>query len=125
MPTDAEAVAARLRTVLESQDLAAYGDILAENVRWGPEGETPETCHSRAEVIARLTRQRAAGLQTRLLEIVTRDDMVLLGLMVKRANGAAREEAVYQILRVRDGEVVDIRGYPSRADAAERAGFAT
>lgn len=118
-----EADAARLRAALECQDLAAYGEILDENVRWGAADETPETCHTRADVVARLTRQRAAGLQTQLLEIVAGEDTLLAGFKVTRPGSV--EETVYQVLRVRNGQVVDIRGYPTRAAAAAQAGIAT
>jgi hypothetical protein len=67
-PAQTEAVAARVRAALESGDLAAFGSVLDDNVRWGGETDTPETCHSRAEVLDRLARQRAAGMATEILE---------------------------------------------------------
>jgi len=123
---ETEDVAGRLRAAFESNDLGAYGDILDKDVRWGPPDETPETCHTRADVISRLQRQRAAGLQTRLLEVVAGDDAVLAGFKVRRPGSQAQapEETVYQVLRVRNGQVVDIRGFPSRAEAAAHAGIA-
>jgi ketosteroid isomerase-like protein/uncharacterized glyoxalase superfamily protein PhnB len=123
---DIEVIAAQLRTAIGSRDLAAFGAMLDENVRWGGEEETPETCHTRAEVLDRLAAQRANGLETQLIEVVPGDDAVVLGLQVKRPvrGGFAREHTLYQVLRVRDQRVVDIRGYASRSEAAARAGVA-
>jgi hypothetical protein len=83
-PTDTEIVAAQLRVALESGNLTAYGAVLDDNVRWGGEEDTPETCHSRTHVLDRLARQRANGLETQVIEIVPCDGAVLLGLRVKR-----------------------------------------
>ena len=123
--TDSQLVAARLRVAVESQDLEAYGALLDDNVRWGPEEETPETCHSQQQVVARLAAQRAAGLQTQLIEVVPGDDAVLVGFNVKRpvTGGFAREHVVYQVLKLRNQLVVDIRGYGDRASAAAAAGI--
>jgi glyoxalase/bleomycin resistance protein/dioxygenase superfamily protein len=126
-PDESELVAARLRTAIQSGDIAAFGAVLDDNVRWGGEADTPETCHNRAQVVERLSAQRAAGMETEILEVVPARDAVLLGLNVKRPvhGGFARERTIYQVLKVRDRRVVDIRGYGSRAQAAAQAGVAT
>ncbi len=46
--TETEAVATRLRAAFDSADLAAFGALLDDNVRWGGEDDTPETCRTRA-----------------------------------------------------------------------------
>jgi hypothetical protein len=124
--SDSELAARSLRAAIESEDMEAYGALLDENVRWGPADETPETCHGRGEVQQRLARQRAAGMQRRLLEVVPGADAILVGFNVKRPvqGGFAREHPVYQVLTVRNQHVVDIRGYASRAEAAAAAGIA-
>src|SRR5258708_6774887 len=100
--------------------------MLDDSVRWGGEKDTPETCHSRTHVLDRLARQRANGLETQVIEVVPCEGAVLLGLRVKRPvpGGFAREQSVYQVLSVSNQRVVDIRGYPSRPEAAARAGIA-
>ena len=115
-PTDTEIVAAQPRDAFESGNLTAYGVVLDDNVRWGGEEETPETCQSRTHVLDRLARQRADGLETQVIEIVPCEGAVLLGLHVKRPvpGGFAHEQSVYQVLSVSNQRVVDIRGYPSR-----------
>jgi catechol 2,3-dioxygenase-like lactoylglutathione lyase family enzyme/ketosteroid isomerase-like protein len=123
--TESQAVAARLRAALQAGDLAAFGDMLDENVRWGGETDTPETCHTRAQVLERLTSQHAAGMQTHLIEVVPGPDAVLVALNVRRpvTGGFARERTVYQVLKIRNQHVVDIRGYGSRGEAAAQAGI--
>jgi hypothetical protein len=122
---DAEEVAARLRPAFESADVAAFGEVLDENVRWGGEDETPETCHTRAQVLERLAKQRAAGMRTQVLEVVPGAEAVLVGFDVKWpvSEGFTRQRTVYQVMKVRDRHVVDIRGYGSRAEAAAQAGL--
>jgi ketosteroid isomerase-like protein len=126
-PTENEAVAARVRAALESGDLAAFGALLDSEVRWGPETDTPETCHTRAQVLERLASQRAAGMHMQVFEVAPGADAVLVGLNVKRSvpGGFARARTVYEVLKVRNQHVVDIRGYPTRAEAAAQAGLGT
>jgi ketosteroid isomerase-like protein len=123
--SDSETVAAQLRAAFESRDLAALGAVLDDDVRWGGEEDTAETCHSRAQVLERLAQQRANGVQTGVIEVVPGHHAVLLGLTVKRPVGGdfSREHNVYQVLSLRKGRVVDIRGYPERATAVARAGI--
>ena len=60
-------------------------------------------------------------------ELVVGDSALLVGLEVtgtgeaEEAGGTARR---WQVLRVRSGRVVDIRGYPDRSEAAAQAGVA-
>ena len=123
--SEAEAVARGVQAAFESRDLGAFGMLLDEHVRWGGEEETPQTCHTRADVLYRLAAQAAAGVETHVTEVVPGDESILVGLRVKRPvrDGFSREHSVYQVLKVRNGLVVDIRGYPSRSAAAGRAGI--
>ena len=125
-PTESQLIAMRLRAAMESQDLDGYGALLHDNVRWGPAEETPQTCHTRAQVLERLADQRAAGMETQLFEVTPGAGAVLVGLDVKRPvqGGFAREQPVYQVLKLGDQRIVDIRGYGSRAEAAAAAGIA-
>src|SRR5438046_5724639 len=49
---EAQAIAQRLRSALEGQDLTILAGVLDPNVRWGGGEDTPETCHNRADVLA-------------------------------------------------------------------------
>ena len=109
---DTELVATRSRAALEARDLSALGALLDQDVRWGGPEDTPETCHSRADVLSRLARQLAAGVETQVNEVVPGDEAILLGLQVKRPvqGGYGRERSIHQVLSVRDRLMVDIRG---------------
>lgn len=123
--SDSAIAAAQLQAAFESRDLQALGDVLDDDVRWGGAEDTPETCHSRAAVLERLAHQRANGVEAHVIEVVPGHHAVLLGLSIKRPVGAdaSRAHNVYQVLSLRTGRVVDIRGYPDRATAAARAGI--
>jgi predicted enzyme related to lactoylglutathione lyase len=123
---DTQLVATRLRAAIESEDMQAYGALLDQNVRWGPADETPEACHSRAEVLQRLATQRARGMRTQLLQVVPGGGTILVGFDVTWPveGGYTRGQTRHQVLRVRDSQIVDIRGYGSRAEAAAAAGLA-
>jgi ketosteroid isomerase-like protein len=126
-PTELDSLAARLHSALATRDLDAVAAMLDENVRWGGQEDAPETCHSRADVMSRLARQRAAGLETTVLEVVPGKEAILVGLSLKRPlpGGYGREHTVHQVLKVRDQRVVDIRGFSSRLEAAAHAGIDT
>ena len=120
------AAAARLRDALDPLNLDALGALLDDNVRWGGEEDTPETCHTRAAVLNRLHRQRQGGLQTTLLEVAPGEHGILVALKARqpahRGHDHDHEWTVYQTLTVHDQRIVDIRPYPNRYSAAVRAG---
>jgi ketosteroid isomerase-like protein len=122
---DTEAIAARLRAALDSGDLARLGPFLDENVRWDGTEETPETCHSRSDVLNRLAGRVASGVETEVIEVVPGVESVLVGLRVTHpaSGGSRRERSVHQLMALRDGLIVDIRGLPSREAAAVQAGI--
>ena len=97
--------------------------MLDDNVRWGGEEDTPETCHTRGDVLSRLAHQRANGFQTRVLEVVPGDEAVLLGVSVKGpiAEGFDRGRTVYQVLRLRVQLTHHLPHYGSHARAGSRA----
>ncbi|HEY1298315.1 MAG TPA: VOC family protein [Chloroflexota bacterium] len=121
-----EAAAAELRDALDPLNLDALFALLDENVRWGGEDDTPDTCHTRRAVMNRLDQQRQAGLQTSVLEVTPGEHGILVALKVRQPAHAGHDHdhewTVYQTLKVRDQRVVDIRGWPNRYSAAVRAG---
>lgn len=118
-------LASAVEAAYASRDPAAFGTLLDEQVRWGNQDETPETCHSRAEVLRRMQARMDRGVDVHVHGATTADDAILLELHVVApvAGGFARERPVYQVLRVRDGLIVEIRGYSTRAEAAVQAGI--
>jgi ketosteroid isomerase-like protein len=120
-------LASKVEVVLNSADLSAFSELLDPDVTWGAPGDTVWGCHNRDEVIAWYNRARAEGMAGEVTEVVIGNDALLVGLRVsgtgeaEEAGGVARR---WQVLRVRDGRVVDIRGYPDRSEAATQAGVA-
>ena len=119
--SDASGFAVQLRTALESGELNAFGELLADDVRWGGPEDTPDVCHSREDVLRRLAGMRSAGMRTSVLEVTAADNSVLVGF--KTSGGGGRQRTVFQALTLRDGRISDIRGFPSRTEAAEHAGL--
>jgi ketosteroid isomerase-like protein len=123
--TGLAALASKVEFVLNSADLSAFAELLDPNVTWGPPGDLASGCHNREEVIAWYNRARAGGMAGHVTEVILGDDALLVGLRVTGtqeaadAGGAAER---WQVLRVQDGRVVDIRGYADRSEAALHAG---
>lgn len=115
----ADRVAAGLRAAYESADLAALGELLHPDVRWGGEQDTPDTCHNRSDVLNWYGRVYQSGLRATVTEVLTGPDAVLLAL---RVSGREPGETfvVHQVFRLTDGLVADIRGYPERELALAR-----
>jgi hypothetical protein len=120
-----EHVAARWRAAFAARDLAALEQLLDENVRWGDAEDTPQTCHSRSEVLASLAHQAAHGASVRVVDVAAGPEAFVIELDVthRETPEHQRERTVYQVLTVRNDLVTDIRGYPTRAEAAEAAGL--
>ena len=116
----------RVRLALESGDLDAIRDLLDPGARWGaPEGPCDADCQNRDQVLAWWASARAAGARAVLTEVTAGAGTLLVGLEVtgtptgRQAGGAAQR---WQVLTLRGGRVVDIRGFDDRAAAAGRAG---
>ncbi len=118
-------MAALWKTAFAANDLAALEPLLDDNVRWGGPEETPQTCHTRAEVLARLAHQAAHGATARVAEVAAGPDAFLVELDVTHPETPEhqRERTVYQVLTVADGRITTIRGYPTRAEASAAAGL--
>ena len=132
MPDDASArgeparLAERVRLALESGDLVAIRDLLDPDARWGaPEGPHAADCENRDQVVAWWASARAAGARAVVREVTAGAGTLLLGLEVT-GTPAAREaggaEERWQVLTLRGGRIVDIRGFDDRAAAAAHAG---
>jgi ketosteroid isomerase-like protein len=118
-------IAERIRNAFESADPAAIGDLLSPDVRWGAPDDPQPGCTNREQVLAWYQRGRDAGVRAQVTEVVVHgDDKVLVGLHVTgrvvpgRSDGEADR---WQVLTLRAGRVVDIRGFDDRDEAAARA----
>jgi hypothetical protein len=111
-------IVADIRVAVESRDLTALAELRDARAVGGDE-DAPETCHTRADMLNRLASQVAAGVETHVLAVLPGDESILLGLSVKRAvgNEFSHERSIYQVLRIRNHLLVDIRGYSNRFEA--------
>jgi ketosteroid isomerase-like protein len=113
-------VAEVLREALSHGDLELLGTVLAPDVRWGGEEDTPDTCHTREDVLAWYGRARAEGMGATLEEFIVQGAAVVAGLRVHRPARGPRADGpdrVWQVYSLRGGQVGEIRGYPDRDDA--------
>ena len=106
---DAQAIAQQLRSAFEGLDLESLGEILAPDVRWGGEEDTPQTCHSRADVLAWYGDLSARGFRANVVEAAVEPDRVVLTLDVSRPGGGTSRN--YQAFRIAGGRIVDIRDH--------------
>ena len=115
-----------VRAAIESPDLAAYGDLLDPDVRWGAPDDPTPSCQNRGQVLAWYARGREAGVRAQVTEVTVAGDKMLVGLTVTggveggTVDGGAVER--WQVLTVRGGRVADIRAYDDRNEAAAGAG---
>jgi hypothetical protein len=119
----------RLRAGLHSGDVSQLAPLLAENVRWGgDDGDTPQTCHTRGEVLAWFGGWQTAGARVEVVDTMSGSDVVVLGLAVDwpvllADDGLDRPARSYCVMRIRDGLIYDIRDCPQRDEAMAIAGL--
>ena len=131
MPNDASTrgepagFAGRVRLALESGDLDAIRDLLDPDARWGaPEGPGAADCKNRDQVVAWWASARAAGARAVVREVTAGAGTLLVGLEVTgtpAAREAAGAEERWQVLTLRGGRIVDIRGFTDREEAEAKA----
>jgi SnoaL-like domain len=117
----------RVREALDGADLAGFAGLLAPDVRWGPPETQDADCRTREEVVAWWNRGRLAGARARVIEVLPGAGALLVGLKVsgtRETDGDGGEAERWQVLRVKSGQIVDIRGFDDRHQAALRAGVA-
>jgi hypothetical protein len=117
-----EEVASRVKEALESADVDRFSNLLDPAVRWGAPDAPRGGCHNRDQVLAWYRMGQAAGVRARVTEIVVGSDRILVGLSVvgHKDGGDEGERDRWQVLTVRAGRVVDIRGFDDRQEAAVR-----
>jgi hypothetical protein len=106
---EAQAIAERLRSAFEQQDLGILAGVLDPDVRWGGEEDTPETCHNRADVLAWYGGLIDQGFRASVAAAAVEPDRIVLTLDVTRpGRGTSRN---HQVFRIASGHIVDIRSY--------------
>ncbi|HLH47034.1 MAG TPA: nuclear transport factor 2 family protein, partial [Acidimicrobiales bacterium] len=109
-----------------SADLDAAAALLAPDCRWGTAEFPDGGCQSRNEILAWWGNGRRSGTRATVTEVVDGDGVLVVGLDVTSADGGGGgggDQQRWQIMTVRDGLIVDIRGVDDRAEAMARAGL--
>jgi hypothetical protein len=117
-PVTAASIAERVRAAINSGDPGRMGELMSDDVHWGPPGVAKTPCRNRAQVLTWYEKQgRAKGRRATVTELSVHENALLVGL---RMNSG---EARWQVLRVGPEGVNDIRGYEDRAEAAAGLGL--
>ncbi len=117
-------IAEQVRAALDSGDLEAFSHLLDPNVRWGPGDHEDSGCTNRSQVIAWWGAGRESRTRAQVTELVAHGAKLLVGLSVTRSRNRESEQPTerWQVMTVRNGRVVDNRGFGDRESAAARAG---
>jgi hypothetical protein len=120
-----EQIGEQIRAAFNDADLTTVQELLDPDVQWGPPGDEGWGCHNRGEVLAWLQRALSGGVRAEVGEVVARGGKLLIGLRVRgrdAADQAGGAEERWQVMTVRAGRIVDVRGFEGRAAAAAFAG---
>lgn len=118
-----EDLAQSVRLALQSADLDAYRELLDPHVTWGPPDDDVSGCHNREEVLKWYQLGRDSGVRADVVETAVKGDTILVGLNIHPAPDKGGDDALrWQILKVANGRVTDIRGFEDREEAVRRMG---
>ena len=118
-----EQIAGQVQAALQTADLTGYWELLDPNVTWGAPDDMKPSCRNRDQVLAWYRNGQAKGVRANVTETLVRNEKILVGLSVFDGQSTSDSHDVanrWQILTVRDGLVVDIRGFEERDDAVSR-----
>ena len=110
-------IARHLEAAYRNLDLELLGSLLHPQVQW------TGLCHTSAQVLDWYRQSLADGIRATVESVEVDRDAVLLGITLSRPAIGARPapaERLYQVFKVDNGEVIEIRGYPDRASALAR-----
>jgi hypothetical protein len=117
-----ELIAGQVKAALQTADLSGYRELLDPSVTWGAPDDTKPSCRNRDQVLAWYRRGRAKGVRAEVSETAVVGDKILVGLSVSGDQPSSESDQTqrWQILTVKDGLVVDIRGFEERDTAISR-----
>jgi ankyrin repeat protein len=110
-------IADALEAAHHDSDLELLGSLLHPDVRW------TGYCTNKDQVLDWYRSLLAEGTQAAVDSVEVDGDAVILGLSVSRSAEGARPapaQRLYQVFTVSVDQIVDIHGYPDRADAYAR-----
>jgi hypothetical protein len=102
--TTTEDLADRVRAALTSHDVSVLEPHMADDARWG-------SCVGRSQVVEYMNGV-SRGVGVDVDEIVAYPDRIVLALRPSN-----QPESLYQVVFVRDGKIVELRGVGSRDEA--------
>jgi hypothetical protein len=120
-----EQLAGQVQAALQTADLTGYWELLDPDVTWGAPDDMTPSCRNRDQVLAWYRSGRAKGARATITETVVRNEKILVGLSVFDGQSSSDSNDVAnrrQILTVKKGLVIDIRGFEEREDAISRMG---
>lgn len=113
-------LAEEVRKAMVAGDVSAFAALLDPDVTWGAPGARNPTCQNRRQVLRWYGRARESGVQGSLFDVEVTGDRLLVSLRVRGTDGARERGGTalrYQVLTVRDGRIVDIVGFDTKAGA--------
>jgi ketosteroid isomerase-like protein len=113
-------IAERIRSAFANRDFDSFGELVADDARWGDD-DHPNRCRGRRDVLANYRRLVDQGVTGDVAETKTGPAGVMCELRVEWPGGADRSgpTTLFQVFLVRDGRIVEIRGYDDRESAFE------
>jgi ketosteroid isomerase-like protein len=129
MSSTNEAVVRSAYDAYSRGDLTAMLDHIDADLEWtylDPTIPDPplQVCRGRGNLEAQVRRQAERGLKSRLEEVITRGDRVVVGVHTPGIDAVRVRKADdrnYDVLTVRDGHIVAMRACHDRAEALSLA----
>ena len=115
-------IAQGLGDAFASRGLGRLARLLHPQVRWGGDEETDETCHGPEAVVDCYAALLSSGVTAEVDEVVIRGQRIMLRLLVHGLDESSDRVPHYQVFRVADSLVDDIRGSSDRTEAQRLLG---
>ena len=113
-------VATLVRKALAAEDVSAYSELLDPDVTWGAPGAHSPSCKNRNQVLTWYEQGRARGVRGSVFDVEVLGDRLLVSMSVRGTDDARERGGAalrYQVMKVRDGRIVDIAGFDDKEDA--------
>lgn len=124
MERTVEELAEQVRKALAAEDVSAFADLLDPNVTWGAPGSRNPTCKNRNQVLGWYERAQEVGVRGSVFDVDVLGDRLIVSLSVQGTEGARERGGTslrFQVLTVRDGQIVEIVGFDEKAEALSYA----
>lgn len=111
-------MATEIRGAFESLDIARFGALLADDVRWGDD-TAPNKCRTSAEVVATFERLLADGVRGEVADLKTGSAGILCRLVLRWPDEPVHlgRDEIFHLYRVRGRRISEIEPYDSASEA--------